>query len=45
MELAPEGIIKACKAMTSPDPVPLGEYRCFQLVLLFDAYGKDMITH
>ena len=30
------GIIEACKAMTSPDPVPLGEYRGFKLELSFD---------
>lgn len=30
------GIIEACKAMTSPDPVPLGEYRGFKLELAFD---------
>lgn len=29
-------IIEACKAMTSPDPVPLGEYRGFKLELSFD---------
>lgn len=30
------GIIEACKAMTSPDPIPLGEYRGFKLELAFD---------
>lgn len=30
------GIIEACKAMTSPAPVPLGEYRGFKLELAFD---------
>ena len=30
------GIIEACKAMTSPDPIPLGEYRGFKLELSFD---------
>lgn len=29
-------IIEACKAMTSPDPIPLGEYRGFKLELSFD---------
>lgn len=30
------GIIEVCKAMTSPDPIPLGEYRGFKLELAFD---------
>lgn len=38
---AGKAIIEACKAMTSPDPVPLGEYRGFQMVLAFDTFSKD----
>ena len=34
-------IIDACKAMTSPDPVLLGEYRGFPMILSFDSYGKE----
>ena len=34
-------IIEACKAMTSPDPVPMGEYRGFQMILFFDSYAKE----
>ena len=34
-------IIEACKAMTSPDPVPMGEYRGFQMILSFDSYAKE----
>ncbi|MCL2153875.1 MAG: helicase, partial [Oscillospiraceae bacterium] len=26
---------------TSPDPVPLGEYRGFQMILSFDTFGKE----
>ena len=33
-------IIEACKSMTSPDPVPLGEYRGFQMILSFDNHEK-----
>jgi hypothetical protein len=38
---AGKAIIEACKAMTSPDPVPLGEYRGFQMILSFDTFGKE----
>ncbi|MDR1539022.1 MAG: hypothetical protein LBU32_13705 [Clostridiales bacterium] len=38
---AGKAIIEACKAMTSPGPVPLGEYRGFQMALSFDTYGKE----
>jgi hypothetical protein len=38
---AGKAIIEACKAMTSPDPVPLGEYRGFQMVLSFDTFAKE----
>jgi len=38
---AGKAIIEACKSMTSPDPVPLGEYRSFAMVLSFDSYEKE----
>jgi hypothetical protein len=38
---AGKAIIEACKAMTSPDPVLMGEYRGFQMVLSFDSFGKE----
>ena len=34
-------IIEACKGMASPDPVLLGEYRGFPMILSFDSYGKE----
>ena len=34
-------IIEACKAMTSPDPVSMGEYRGFGMILSFDSYAKE----
>lgn len=33
-------IIEACKAMTSPDPVPLGRYRGFELELSFNTFDR-----
>ena len=33
-------IIDACKEMTSPDPVPLGKYRGFDLELYFEPFEK-----
>ena len=38
---AGKAIIVACKAMTSPDPMALGEYRGFQMILSFDTFSKD----
>ena len=38
---AGKAIIEACKAMTSPDPVPLGEYRGFQTGLYFESFNKE----
>ena len=38
---AGKAIIEACKAMTSPDPVLLGEYRGSQMILAFDTFGKE----
>ena len=38
---AGKAIIEACKAMTSPDPVSMGEYRGFQMILSFDTFSKE----
>ena len=38
---AGKAIIEACKKMTSPDPVPLGKYRGFQMELSFDTFAKE----
>lgn len=38
---AGNAILEACQAMTSPDPVPLGEYRGFQTELSFDTFEKE----
>ena len=37
-------ILEACKAMTSPDPVPLGEYRGFKMELLFDSMERTYVV-
>ena len=37
---AGKAIIEACKAMTSPDPVPLGRYRGFELELSFNTFER-----
>ena len=34
---AGNAILEACQAMTNPDPIPLGEYRGFQMELYFEA--------
>ena len=38
--VAGKAIIEACKQMTSPDSVPIGSYRGFQMELSFDTFGK-----
>jgi hypothetical protein len=38
---AGRAIIEACKSMTTPDPVPLGEYRGFPMILSFDSFSKE----
>lgn len=37
---AGKAIIEACKAMTSPDPVPLGRYRGFEVELSFNTFER-----
>ena len=34
---AGNAILEACKAMTNPEPIPLGEYRGFKMELYFEA--------
>lgn len=38
---AGSAILAACKAMTSPDPVPLGQYRGFTMDLSFDSFKRE----
>ena len=38
---AGNAILDACQAMTSPDPIPLGEYRGFQMELYFETFTKE----
>ena len=38
---AGSAILAACHAMTSPDPVPLGQYRGFAMELSFESFTKE----
>lgn len=38
---AGNAILDASQAMTSPDPIPLGEYRGFQMELYFETFTKE----
>ena len=38
---AGSAILEACHAMTNPDPIPLGEYRGFAMVLRFDSISRE----
>ena len=38
---AGSAILEACHAMTSPDPIPLGEYRGFAMVLCFGPISRE----
>ncbi len=38
---AASAILEACQAMTSPDPVPLGAYRGFAMVVRFDSISRE----
>lgn len=40
---AGQAIIAACKAMTSPEPVPLGAYRGLALALSYNTVSKDFV--
>lgn len=41
---AGEAIFKACKAMTSPEQIPLGHYRGFDLALAFDSSQRSYVA-
>ncbi len=38
---AGSAILEACHAMTSPEPVPLGSYRGFEMTLFFDTMRQE----
>ena len=38
---AGSAILEVCHNMTSPDPVPLGQYRGFDMVLSFDSLARE----
>ena len=38
---AGSAILEACQAMTSPDAVPLGEYRGFSMELYFESFTRE----
>ena len=38
---AGSAILEACQAMTSPDPIPLGVYRGFAMVVRFDSISRE----
>ena len=38
---AGRAIIEACQGIASPDPVPIGEYRGFNMILSFDSFAKE----
>lgn len=40
---AGQAIINACKSMRSPDPIVLGEYRGFNMNLLFDTINRNYV--
>lgn len=41
---AGHAIINACKSMNSPDAIPLGEYRGFQMELYFDTVQRNYVV-
>ena len=41
---AGQAIINACKSMNSPDVIPLGEYRGFQMELYFDTVQRNYVV-
>ena len=40
---AGQAIITACKAMTSPEPVPLGAYRGLSMELSYNTFSKEFV--
>ena len=41
---AGQAIINTCKSMNSPDTIPLGEYRGFQMELYFDTVQRNYVV-
>ncbi|MFR7427775.1 MAG: N-6 DNA methylase [Ruminococcus sp.] len=41
---AGQAIINACKSLNSPDAIPLGEYRGFQMELYFDTVQRNYVV-
>ena len=41
---AGQAIINVCKSMNSPDAIPLGEYRGFQMELYFDTVQRNYVV-
>ena len=37
---AGDAILGLCKSMTSPDPIPIGQYRGFDMELSFDTFSR-----
>jgi len=40
-QAAGEAILVACRNMRNPEPVPLGEYRGFEMTLSFDTFSRE----
>ena len=38
---AGDAILGLCKTMTSPDPIPIGQYRGFDMELSFDTFSRE----
>ena len=38
---AGDAILGLCKSMTSPDPIPIGQYRGFDMELSFDTFSRE----
>ena len=36
-----DAILGLCKSMTSPDPIPIGQYRGFDMELSFDTFSRE----
>ena len=38
---AGDAILGLCKSMTNPDPIPIGQYRGFDMELSFDTFSRE----
>ena len=38
---AGDAILGLCKSMTSPNPIPIGQYRGFDMELSFDTFSRE----